>query len=89
MTYKEKDKLKIKTKELFSFFFERRLGYNILPRDEINRMESDDADLLIDIYRLDEITGQKYSLILYPTNRKTFVQDMKDALSSLYLDMEL
>jgi hypothetical protein len=28
-------------------------------------------------------------LILYPTNKQTFVEDMKNALTGLYLDMEL
>jgi hypothetical protein len=84
-----KDQLQIKTKDLFKFFFERRLGYSILERDDPSRHESDDADLLIEIYRNDDITGQKFSLILYPTNTKTFLKDMKDALTGLYLDMEL
>mgnify|MGYP003120350226 CR=1 FL=1 len=82
-------KQEIKTEELFKFYFEKRLGYSILPRDDYNRLENDDADLLIDIYRLDEITGQKYSLVLYPTNKDTFLKDMIDALTSLYFDMEL
>ena len=58
-------------------------------REDPSRHESDDADLLIEIYRNDDITGQKFSLILYPTNTKTFLKDMKDALTGLYLDMEL
>ena len=82
-------KNEIKIEELFKFYFEHRLGYTILPRDDVNKMQSDDANLLIDIYRLDEITGAKYSLILYPTNRDTFTKDMIDALTGLYLDMEL
>lgn len=82
-----KDEINIE--ELFKFYFKHRLGYSILPRDDYNRMETDDADLLIDIYRLDEITGERYSLILYPTNSKTFIQDMRVALYGLYLDMEL
>jgi len=84
-----KDQLQIKTKELFKFFFDRRLGYNILPRDDVNRLENDDANLLIDIYRIDEISGEHCSLILYPTTKDTFVEDMKVALTGLYLDMEL
>ena len=80
---------KINMEELFKFYFKHRLGYSILPREEYNRMQDDAADFLIDIYRLDEITGAKYSLILYPTNTKTFIQDMKVALYGLYLDMEL
>jgi len=84
-----KDQLQIKTKELFKFFFKRRLGYNILPRDDVNRMQADDANLLIDIYRIDEISGEHYSLVLYPTTKDTFVEDMKVALTGLYLDMEL
>ena len=84
-----KDQLQIKTKELFKFFFSHRLGYNILPRDDVNRLENDDANLLIDIYRIDEISGEHFSLILYPTTRETFVEDMKVALTGLYLDMEL
>ena len=80
----EKDELQIESEELFKFFFKHRLGYNILPRDDVNRMQSDDANLLID-----EITGEHSSLILYPTNRETFVEDMEVALTGLYLDMEL
>lgn len=84
-----KDQLQIKTKELFKFFFNRRLGYNILPRDDVNKLENDDANLLIDIYRIDEISGEHFSLILYPTTKDTFVEDMKVALTGLYLDIEL
>ena len=83
------DELKIESEELFKFFFKHRLGYNILPRDDVNRMQSDDANLLIDVYKIDEITGEHCSLILYPTNRDTFVEDMEVALTGLYLDMEL
>lgn len=78
----------ITKKELFNFYFERRLGYHILPRDDVNRMESDDADLLIEIYRYED-NGDRFTLILYPTNKKTFMKDMRDALTGLYLDMEL
>ena len=58
-------------------------------KEDPSRHESDNADLLIEIYRNDDITGQKFSLILYPTNKETFLKDMKDALTGLYLDMEL
>ena len=83
-----KDLGKVTKKDLFNFYFERKLGYHILPRDDVNRMEADDADLLIEIYRYDSY-GERSTLLLYPTNKKTFVEDMRDALTGLYLDMEL
>ena len=60
-----------------------------MPRDDVNKLENDDANLLIDVYRIDDVSGEHFSLILYPTTKETFVEDMKVALTGLYLDMEL